>query len=130
MKIQRSRSKVGKMDYASLRPYLDEAFALRDQPPPAPEPSPARDALTQAVESGLAKINGEAAAVPTVPDDGRLDAACLETAIQLCRAAFALGAQPERSAIERLLERLRYQQALLALQQGTGPIIAHEMPRE
>ncbi len=29
-----SRSKVGKMDRASLRPYLDDAFALRDAPVP------------------------------------------------------------------------------------------------
>jgi hypothetical protein len=31
-----SRSKVGKMDRASLRPYLDEAFALADAPPEEP----------------------------------------------------------------------------------------------
>lgn len=54
-----SRSRIGKMDYASLRPYLDEAFALRD----APAKEESRDDLTRAVEEGFARVNGEAVAI-------------------------------------------------------------------
>lgn len=44
-----SRSKVGKMDRASLRPYLDEAFSLRDNP------AAARDVIAAAQAVGLAR---------------------------------------------------------------------------
>ena len=62
-----SRSKVGKMDYASLRPFLDDAFERYGQPPRR-EPAP----LTAAVEAGLARVNGEGAAAAVSPRDAAL----------------------------------------------------------
>lgn len=56
-----SRSKVGKMDRASLRPYLDDAF---EQYGGEPAPAAPKDELTAAVEAGLARVNGEAVAEP------------------------------------------------------------------
>jgi hypothetical protein len=46
-----SRSRVGKMDYASLRPYLDEAFELYSgDPPKAPAPAAPVAAPTSLIE--------------------------------------------------------------------------------
>lgn len=54
----KSRSYIGRMDRASLRPYLDEAFERYREPPAAPIADP----LTEAVEAGLARINAEGSA--------------------------------------------------------------------
>lgn len=75
-----SRSKVGKMNRASLRPYLDEAFALRDEP--RHEPATARGAADLAQAIGMP---AEVAADALEESGHQQDAAALRRAAALER---------------------------------------------
>lgn len=59
-----SRSKVGKMDRMSLRPYLDDAFE-KFSGPYVPPVNPAPVTLDADVAAGFAKINSEGGIVAT-----------------------------------------------------------------